>query len=142
MAATRNGGDDEGMITAINVTPLVDIVLVLLIIFMVTAKLIVNPQLPIELPRARTGEPPPPAPLSVVLGKDGSIIADGMRMNEDGLVGLVRARKAAGGELNALISADLGALHGRVVRVMDLLRHEGVSRFGIAVTEEELYRAR
>jgi biopolymer transport protein ExbD len=141
MAAPQNG-DDDAMITGINVTPLVDITLVLLIIFMVTAKLIVNPQIPVELPTAKTGEKPPPTPLAIVLGKDGTMLADGAPVTEEALTGVVRARKAEGGELSALISADLATQHGRVVRVMDLLRREGVSRFGIAVSEEELLRSR
>jgi biopolymer transport protein ExbD len=136
--AVQQNGDDEGLITSINVTPMVDVVLVLLIIFMVTAKLIVNPQLPVELPKAQSGEQPPAAPLSIVVQRDGTLMVEGARVDEVTLVGLVRMRKAASLEVNALISADLATQHGRVVKVMDLLRREGVSRFGIAVSEEEL----
>ena len=134
------GDDEDGMITGINVTPLVDICLVLLIIFMVTAKLIVNPQLGVELPKASTGDRPPEGPLSIVVTKEGALLADGVSVSEEALTGLVKVRKSGGGELNALISADLATQHGRVVRVMDILRKEGVTRFGIAVTQEELLK--
>jgi biopolymer transport protein ExbD len=140
VGAANRGGDDEDMISGINVTPLVDIVLVLLIIFMVTAKLIVNPALPIELPKAASGEPPPQGPLTIVIGKDGALLVDGATVDEAALPALVKARKATapGGDVNALISADLATQHGRVVKVMDLLRREGISRFGISVSEDEL----
>ena len=139
MGANRSG-DDEEMITGINVTPLVDIVLVLLIIFMVTAKLIVNPALPIELPTATTGEPPAQGPLAIVLAKDGALSVDGATVDDAALPALVRARKATtpGGDVNVLLSADLATQHGRVVKIMDLLRREGISRFGISVSEDEL----
>jgi len=141
MAAT-SGGDDEdgGMITGINVTPLVDITLVLLIIFMVTAKLIVNPMIGVELPKAASGTKPPEGPLSIVIEKDGRMVVGDTAVNEAELLGLARAKKAAGGEVNALISADLATQHGRVIRVMDLLRKEGITRFGLAVSEEELQK--
>ena len=135
--AASSGDDDEGMITGINVTPLVDITLVLLIIFMVTAKLIVNPMIGVELPKAATGQKPPEGPLSIVIEKDGRLLVDGAPVTEESLRGIARIRKATG-DAHALISADLAAQHGRVVRIMDLLRREGVTRFGIAVSEEEL----
>jgi biopolymer transport protein ExbD len=140
--AASNDGDDDGIIASINVTPLVDIVLVLLIIFMVTAKLIINPALPIELPKAETGQTPPEGPLAIVIAKDGGLMVEGQRISEEALRALARARKASAtaGETNALIAADLSAQHGRVVRVLDLLRREGIYRFGISVSEEELAR--
>jgi biopolymer transport protein ExbD len=137
--ALPSNGDDDG-ITSINVTPLVDITLVLLIIFMVTAKLMVDPQLPVKLPNAETGEQRPPAPLTVVIEKSGALIVDGAPMNEARLRDLARMRKVGHPDLNVLIAADLSTQHGRVVRVMDLLRREGISQFGISVAAEELGR--
>ena len=139
MAASSND-DDDGMITGINVTPLVDITLVLLIIFMVTAKLIVNPMIGVELPKAATGTKPPEGPLSIVIEKDGRMLVDGTPATDLVLTGVAKLRKAAGRDVNALISADLATQHGRVVRVMDLLRKEGITRFGLAVSEEDLVK--
>src|SRR5258706_15149415 len=136
MAATSGDDDAAAMITGINVTPLVDITLVLLIIFMVPAKLIVTPMIGVKLPTAASGSKPPEGPLSVVIEKDGRMLADGAQVTEAELSGVAKLRKAAGGDVTALISADLAAQHGRVVRVMDLLRREGITQFGIAVTEE------
>ena len=125
-------------VTEVNIIPVIDISLVLLVILFVTAPLLSYPNLAVELPKAASGSKPPEGPLSIVIEKDGRMLADGAQVTETELAGIAKLRKAVGGEVNALISADLAAQHGRVVRVMDLLRREGITRFGIAVTEEEL----
>src|SRR5690349_2535206 len=77
--------DDDGgaMIVDINVTPLVDITLVLLIIFMVTASYIVQPALRVELPHAATGEDTVKTTLALELEKDGTLSLNGNKTTED-----------------------------------------------------------
>jgi biopolymer transport protein ExbD len=125
----------HGAITAINVTPLVDVTLVLLIIFMVTAKLIVNHNaLPVDLPKAASGGEVQEI-VSVVLAADGAAQVDGEPLSSDDEV-LSRARTAlaAHAELRAVIRADGAVQHRRVMHVLDLLRLAGVSKIGFAVT--------
>jgi biopolymer transport protein ExbD len=125
----------DGAITAINVTPLVDVTLVLLIIFMVTAKLIVNHNaLPVDLPKAASGGEVQEI-FSVVLAADGAAQADGEPLSSDDDV-LSRARTAltAHADLRAVIRADGAVQHRRVMHVLDLLRLAGISRIGFAVT--------
>ena len=129
----REGDDD--LITGINVTPLVDIVLVLLIIFMVTASYLVRASIEVELPRAASANEAAGTTLAVVITRDGEVFLDGVRRSGPELVERGRAA-AARGDARAVVSADRAALHGSVVRVIDLLKGAGVTRFAIHVERE------
>jgi biopolymer transport protein TolR len=128
---------DEEMISGINVTPLVDIVLVLLIIFMVTATYIVREAIEVDLPRAAHAGEATGAALAVVLTRDGAIYVDGERRSEADLARRARELVARDREARAIISADRAALHGAVVRVIDIVKGEGVSRFAINIEKEQ-----
>ena len=128
--------DDDDLISGINVTPLVDVVLVLLIIFMVTATYIVRASIEVELPRAAHGGEATGRILTVVVTRDGQIFLDGVRRSEEELVSRSRDALAEDREARAIISADRGALHGSVVRVIDLVRGAGITRFAIHVEKE------
>jgi biopolymer transport protein ExbD len=133
MAAT--GGDEDGIV-GINVTPLVDVVLVLLIIFMVTATYIVRASIEVDLPRAAHGGEATGTLLSVVITREGDIFLDGVKRTETELVERSRQAAAANPEARAIISADKGALHGAVVRVIDVVKGAGISRFAINIEKE------
>ena len=130
---TRN---DEEMITGINVTPLVDVVLVLLIILMVTASYIVSKAIPMELPNAGSGEMANSV-LAISIDKDGVIYLDGERISERQLE-QASSKAALSPEARAMIAADGRVVHRRVVRVIDVLRKSGVVKFAINVNPEEL----
>jgi biopolymer transport protein ExbD len=136
VAGGGDTGSDDDLIADINVTPLVDVVLVLLIIFMVTATYIVRASIEVELPRVAHGGEAVGTILSVVLTKEGQVFLDGVRRTEEELV--ARTREAVGRDADArvVISADRGALHGSVVRVIDLVRGAGATRFAIHVEKE------
>ncbi|MBZ0270710.1 biopolymer transporter ExbD [bacterium] len=130
--AQMQGSEDEP-ITAINVTPLVDIVLVLLIIFMVTATFIVAPQIKVELPKAATGETSEPRNFAVVITADGTLHLDGEPVAMPDIVSYIESRLPNEPDLQAIISADKNVLHGRVIEIVDLVRRNGVRRFAINV---------
>jgi biopolymer transport protein ExbD len=130
------GGDDDDLIADINVTPLVDVVLVLLIIFMVTATYIVRASIEVDLPRVAHGGEAVGTVLSVVLTKDGQVFLDGAATSEDALVARTREAVSRDADARVVISADRGALHGAVVRVIDLVRGAGATRFAIHVERE------
>ena len=134
MAAT--GDDDDDLISGINVTPLVDVVLVLLIIFMVTATYIVRASIEVELPRAAQGGEVVGTVLSVIVTKENELYLDGVRLPEDALVRRTKEAVARDAETRVVISADKGALHGSVVRVIDLVKGAGAKRFAIHVEKE------
>ena len=136
MAGNIGAESDYEMITGINVTPMVDVVLVLLIIFMVTATYIVREAIEVDLPRAANAGEAVGTTLAVVLTRDGTIYLDGVRRSEAELAARARQAVAKDRDTRALISADRAAQHGAVVRVIDLVKGEGVSRFAINIEKE------
>lgn len=131
--------DDDEMITGINVTPLVDVVLVLLIILMVTATAIVSKTIPMELPEASTGEATPTS-ISVSIDSDGQLYLDADPVDADELRARVRSARADNEDLRAIIAADGRIEHKSVVQVIDLLRQERVSKFAINVRPQDVGR--
>jgi biopolymer transport protein ExbD len=128
----------EGIISGINVTPLVDVMLVLLVIFIVTAKIIVTPAVPLDLPRAAHGEEVQVV-LSVIVPIRGPMLVNGEALpNDDALADKARAAAAGDADLRAVIQADGDVAHRRVIHVLDELKGAGITRvaFGALPTEE------
>src|ERR1700689_5401627 len=104
--AGGTGNDQDEAITGINVTPLVDITLVLLIIFMVTAKIIVSQSVPLDLPKAATGTDVQTV-FSIVMAANGSAQVDSRAIpNDDAILSITRDAHAKTAELRAVIKAD------------------------------------
>lgn len=139
MAGGASQEQDE-IISNINVTPLVDIVLVLLIIMMVTANYIVSKTIPMELPEAKTGQSVDQAPLTISIDPAGKLYLNGQLTDEKTLRNRARSAVSAGGQARAIIAADGSTEHVKVVRVIDLLRQEKVTKFAINVRPEDLGR--
>ena len=137
MAGGAIGGDDDGMITDINVTPLVDVVLVLLIILMVTATAIVSKAIHVELPQAATGEHAP-ADLAVSINQEGQLYFNEDEVSMEQLRMRVREVRESNPEVRAVIAADGSIPHSRVVLIIDLLRQERVVKFAINVRPQDL----
>ena len=135
MAASVEEHDDE--ITGINVTPLVDVTLVLLIIFMVTATYVVKEAIEVDLPRAASGGQTVGPTLAFALDREGKLYLDGAPATAQAARAAVRAAVARSAEARAIISADRAVSHGRVVEVIDLVKREGLTRFAIDVEHEE-----
>jgi biopolymer transport protein ExbD len=135
--ARRRGG----IIAEINVTPLVDIMLVLLIIFMLTAQLIMRQAIEIELPKATQASTIKPTTLSIMLAADGSVLLDSKKMSAAELKAAIQQKVATADPKNlpqALIAADKRVAHGRVVWVLDLVKSLGVTQFAIEIDPAEL----
>jgi len=137
MAAPTNDADD--MISGINITPLVDVVLVLLVVLMVTSSYLASHGIPVELPKGATGESTPSI-LGVSITRDGAVFVDGKPTPDREFLARVRSAYAADHELRAVIAADGGAAHRSVVHVIDLLRQERVTRFAFDVDPDVLDR--
>ncbi|MBI5516734.1 MAG: biopolymer transporter ExbD [Deltaproteobacteria bacterium] len=137
MAAGVTQGADED-IYGINVTPFVDIALVLLIIFIVTAKYIITQSIPVDLPEAATSQQQAQASTaSVSIDRGEQVFLDARPVTDPELVALMRARYDENHEVRAIIAADRAVPHGRVTRVLDLVRQAGVSRFAIQTEQGE-----
>jgi biopolymer transport protein TolR len=141
MAGTASlSGGSRGrsrIISEINVTPLVDIMLVLLIIFMVTTTTMLYDALEVRLPEAATGENKPLSLLAVVVDERGKTYLNGSLVTDDGIRRFIRKERAKDVNLEAIIAADKRVAHGEVVRVIDLVRSEGVIKFAINVLKKE-----
>jgi biopolymer transport protein TolR len=131
------GQDDEDSITGINVTPLVDITLVLLIIFMVTATYIVKQTIEVELPRAAHGGETVNKTFALVVTKEGKAYLNGAETDDVGLVSAVRQARDKGEEVQAIVGADKSASHGVVMHLLDVLKGAGVSKFAIQIEAEQ-----
>ncbi len=135
MAGGAQDNDDE-MISGINVTPLVDITLVLLIIFMVTATYIVKETIEVDLPKAASGGQTVGTTLTFVLDKQGKLFVDGEESNFTNARTAVRAALAKDKDARAIISADKGLSHGQVVELIDLVKTEGLVKFAINIEKD------
>ena len=131
--AFGGGDDDNGMIVGINVTPLVDITLVLLIIFMVTASYIVSPAIKVDLPKAASGSDQTKTTLSVTISKDNQVYLNGERASDQKIVDYIHGELPKNPELQAIIAADKAVAHGDVIHVIDLVKRSGVHRFALNV---------
>jgi biopolymer transport protein ExbD len=132
--AGSDSEDEDGLISGINVTPLVDVTLVLLIVFMVTAKIIVSQGMPMDLPKSASGEEIQNV-FSVELTMDGKTRVDSLAIaNDDAIPELARQARAKNKDVRAVIRADKKVEHGRVIRVLDLLKQQGIAKIAFAVT--------
>lgn len=139
MAGGGFSTDDE-VISGINVTPLVDVVLVLLVIFMVTAPVIYQSAIKVQLPKAQNGEQiDQKSPLNFTIDRAGEVSwgAEKLDWNTLGarLTALVKSTPDPA-TLTALISADQATPHGIVIKLMDTLRQNGLSRFALNVDSQ------
>ena len=124
--------DDEA-ITGINVTPFVDVMLVLLVIFMVTANYISQQAISLQLPKATTGESPGVINLGFTLDKDAQLFLDGKPTDYAQIRSRIQKEKGDGKSLQALISADSATSHGAVIKLMDEVRKQGITEIAFNV---------
>jgi biopolymer transport protein TolR len=125
-------------VNQINVVPYIDVMLVLLVIFMVTAPFI-NPA-QVELPSVSKSAAAPEAPLEVMIRADGSLTlrdrslaGEGETVTEAQLPGLIQARVKVRPDQPVEIAADGGVEYRRVLGVMDTLKTQGVAKVGLLV---------
>ena len=124
---------DDDVIAEINVVPLVDIILVVLIIFMVTAPMIMKPSISVNLPKSGTGDATQPSKLNITIAANGQIQLDGRLVTAEEIkVSAVKEFKN-NPEVQAIIAADKDVPHGQVVSVLDMVKAAGVKRFAISI---------
>ena len=128
----------NGIISGINVTPLVDIMLVLLIVFMVTTTIVATPAVPLDLPRASQTEEVQVI-FSVVLPTTGPTLVNGQpAMNDEALARQAKEAFRRDAHVRAVINADGAVPHRRVIRALDLIKSAGIARvaFGALPPDE------
>jgi biopolymer transport protein ExbD len=138
--ATHLPGDEEtdGEIFAeINITPLTDIFLVLLIIFMVTSSVIANTGKNVKLPEAQQTSSTPPKAVNVTIAKDGTIQVDGSAVRRDALRAALEAALAKTEEKQVILRGDREIVYGEAVYVLDQAQLAGAAGFALATTKKQ-----
>ena len=131
--ASKLDDQDDG-INDINITPFVDVVLVLLVIFMVTAPVMMKESLKVNLPKTLTSEVSTKAEsIGVAITKDGQVLFNGKLLSDESLKSELARIANSAPETNFLISADTDSKHGDVVRMIDLLKKNNLNRFALQV---------
>lgn len=128
---------DGEEIASINVIPLVDIILVVLIIFMVTAPMFIKPTINVNLPKAASGDQTAPSKLNIALTADGRINLNGQFVSEDAVRTKATEEVGKNAETQAIISADKDVPHGKVVSLLDIVKTAGVKKFAISIEKSK-----
>ena len=136
MASAMQARGGRGGIVGINVTPMVDVVLVLLIIMMVSATYIVSQSLKVELPKTASSDETVAKTYVVTVTKEGNYFFNDKPTSKQALPEQFRAARAASKDVNLVITADEDAHHGKVVAVIDLAKVEGITKFAINVEKQ------
>ena len=135
MGAHFDSGDDAPF-SQINVVPLVDIILVVLIIFMVTAPMIVRPSINVNLPKAASGEDTKETPINITVDSKGVVLLNGKPAADEEITSHVQAQVAANADVQTIIAADRETPHGKVVAVIDLVKSAGCRKFAISIDKK------
>ncbi len=124
---------DEG-INDINITPFVDVVLVLLVIFMVTAPVMLKESLKVNLPKTLTSDLTTKSDsVGVAITKDGQVLFNGKLMSEDSIQSELSRIFKSDPNTNFLISADTDSKHGDLVLMIDRLKKNNLNKFALQV---------
>ena len=125
--------DDDDIIAQINVTPLVDIVLVVLIVFMVTTTHIVRAQIAVDLPKAATGETKAHTTLVLQIAEDGTFAMNGEPRTIKEISTWVKTAKEKDPDVRAVIAADKRVRYEKVVELIDTIKLSGVEKFALNI---------
>ena len=136
--AAKAGNNESGAIVEINVIPLVDIILVVLIIFMVAAPLVMQPKIDINLPKASTAkEEQEKNPMRVVLGKQGELFLNNEPVSIEGLRDKSANLVKINPEVQALLVADKDATLEMVTELVDAVKGGGVKKVAFSIQKKQ-----
>ena len=125
--------DDDDISASINVTPFVDVVLVLLVIFMMTTDIIRPQAIDVQLPKAAQGGATLPETLNLVVNRNGQILLDGVSSQEGEIRARLQKATEAGKKPQVVIAADRAVDYGRVIQLIDLVKAHGIDNFALQV---------
>ncbi len=132
----KKWGNEDDAISDINVVPLVDIILVVLIIFMVTAPMIMKPSINVNLPKAASGDKTTASQLNITISDSGALSLNGTRSDEGAIQLKAQEELGKNPDVQAIIAADKDVPHGTVVRVLDIVKSAGVKKFAISIDKK------
>lgn len=125
--------DEDEIVASINVVPLVDIVLVLLIIFMLTSHFLKDPVIPVELPKAANVEESRVESFALVLDREGQLFVNGRKGTPEETIEKLKAARSRNPDVSVIIAADGKVRHESVIWLIDLVKSTGVTRFALQV---------
>ncbi len=132
----RAKNDDDDLISDINIVPFVDILLVILIIFMVTAPVVMRPSLKIQLPEATTGDKTKFTPFQLMVSSKEEITLNGEPIQFENLKALAAGFISENPAGQAVISADENVSHGDVISILDQIKLGGVKKLGLSIRNQ------
>jgi len=138
-----NGGDDDPVLADINVTPLVDVMLVLLIIFMIAAPML-HQGVEVALPRADAANLPLRVqdPLVVSIDRNGRVYLRESAVETDELVSRIKSQTSASGDDTVFLKGDRDVPYGKVIEVLDILHQGGIVHVGMVTDRQQTDRRR
>ena len=135
MAGPMTGGEDEP-IAAINVVPLVDIILVVLIIFMVTAPLVLKPTIDINLPKASSGDASAPTPLNIAVSRDGAISLNGQASTLADVTAYASKIAQEKPDTAAILQADRSVTLETLTSIIDVVKSAGIKKVAFSIEKK------
>jgi len=134
----RRSIGEQDLITKVNVTPIIDVALVLVIILLVTAPLLSVADLPVDLPQARTREAEDERNVSITLSSTGRLAVDDQVVSAEDLGQLLRGKLSERGNENVLVvvRADSGAPYEAVSQLLKAAKAAGASHLAIATRQK------
>jgi len=128
-------GNQDG-INEINITPFVDVVLVLLVIFMVTTPMMVKTAMELKLPNAENTDQVDKQTVGVTILKSGNVMLNGSLISPDDLKLEIKNRLKKDANTQIILIADKMATHGMVIEVLDLIKSTGAKNFAFQVEKK------
>ncbi|PJZ70660.1 biopolymer transporter ExbD [Leptospira perolatii] len=132
MAGQASSGDSDE-IGNINITPMVDVILVLLVIFMVTANFLKKESININLPKVDASDPNVAQSVQVALTKDGKIVLEGSETTAEKLGSHLARDSKIRPNMRITLSADASLPYGKIAEVMGVVRRSGVRQIALSV---------
>ena len=133
MAMGSPDKNEEGVISDINITPMVDVILVLLVIFMVTANFLKKESININLPKVAASDPNIKESKQIAVTRDGKVFLEGLQVTEQALANELTREAKYRPNMRVTLSADENLSYGSVSKLMGILRKCGVSRIALSV---------
>ena len=125
--------ENKSIVSEINIVPFVDIVLVILIIFLITAPVFLNPGVNIQLPKAETATRLENTKALLSIDINGEVYLNRDSISKKALALKIKKFIAKDKDMRVVISADKNVAHGNVISLIDLVRKAGVRRFAVSV---------
>ena len=132
MAMSAQSGDDDE-ISNINITPMVDVILVLLVIFMVTANFLKKESININLPKVQAADPNVAQSVQVAITRDGKILLEGQSTTEEKLFANLQRDSKFRPNMRLTLSADENLSYGTITKLMGIIRKAGVTKIALSV---------